>query len=126
MAKLKTLILMLVLLSTTTFCYADLTAPNDNGDGTPVEIISSVSNNSQDKGLAVNTYINGHNLTVSFSQNIGEVAVEITSLSGTTIYDVSVQTPTAQQFYIPNAGSYMITFTLQNGDEYYGEFEMTE
>lgn len=126
MAKLKTLILMFVLLSTTTFCYADLIDPNENGDGTPVEIISSVSNNSQDRGLAVNTYINGHNLMVSFSQNIGEVSVEITSLSGTTIYNVLIQTPTGQQFYIPSAGSYIITFTLPNGNEYYGEFVVTD
>ena len=126
MAKLKTLILMFVLLSTTTFSYANLTGPNEQGDGTPIEIIGSVSNNSQDRGLTVNTYINGHNLMVSFSQNIGEVSVEITSLSGTTIYNVLIQTPTGQQFYIPTAGSYVITFTLSNGDEYYGEFVVTD
>lgn len=44
MAKLKTIILMFVMLSTTTFCYADLTAPNENGDGTPIEIKQSVGN----------------------------------------------------------------------------------
>jgi len=75
---------------------------------------------------SISAGIYGHNLTVSFTQNIGEVSVEITSLSGTTIYNVSVQTPTGQQFYIPAAGCYIVTFTLPNGDEYYGEFEVTE
>lgn len=75
---------------------------------------------------SISADINGHNLMVSFSQNIGEVTVEITSLSGTTIYNVLIQTPTGQQFYIPTAGSYTITFTLSNGDEYYGEFVVTD
>lgn len=126
MAKLKTIILMFVMLSTTTFCYADLTAPNENGDGTPIEIKQSVGNNSQDKGGSINTFINGHNLTITISQNIGEVSVIIASLSGTTVYNVSILTPTGQQFYIPSAGSYIITFTLPNGNEYYGEFEVTD
>ena len=26
----------------------------------------------------------------------------------------------------PNTGSYVITFTLPNGDQYYGEFEVTD
>ena len=29
-------------------------------------------------------------------------------------------------FYIPNTGSYVVTFTLPNGDQYYGEFEVTD
>ena len=117
---------MFVLLSTTTLCYADSTAPNENGDGTPVEIKQAVSNNGQDRSLSVNTYINGDTLMIIFSQNIGVVSVEITSLSGTTIYNMSIQTPTGQQFYIPATGSYVVTFTLPNGDEYYGEFEVKE
>lgn len=27
---------------------------------------------------------------------------------------------------IPAAGSYIVNFTLPNGDEYYGEFEVTD
>lgn len=70
--------------------------------------------------------INGHSLTVAFSQNLGEVSIDISTASGATIFCLSVQTPTGYQYYIPNAGSYVVTFTLPNGDEYYGEFEVTD
>ena len=30
------------------------------------------------------------------------------------------------QFYIPLAGDYIVNFTLPNGDEYYGEFTVTD
>ena len=70
--------------------------------------------------------INGHSLTVAFSQNLGEVSIDISTASGATIFCLSVQTPTGYQYYIPNAGSYVVTFTLPSGDEYYGEFEVTD
>ena len=70
--------------------------------------------------------ITGHYLTVVFSHNLGEVSVEISTASGATISYTVVQTPTGYQYYIPNAGSYIVTFTLPNGDEYYGEFEVTD
>ena len=38
----------------------------------------------------------------------------------------SVQTPDCYQFYLPLTGDYIITFTLANGDEYYGEFTVTD
>ena len=34
--------------------------------------------------------------------------------------------PNGVMFYIPNTGSYVVTFTLPNGDQYYGEFEVTD
>ena len=70
--------------------------------------------------------INGHSLTVAFSQNLGEVSIDISTASGATIFCLSIQTPTGYQYYIPTTGSYVITFTLPNGDEYYGEFEVTD
>lgn len=117
---------MFVLLSTTTFSYANWTNPQDNGDGTPIYIKQSVGNNSNDRGQSINTFINGHSLTVAFSQNLGEVSIDISTASGATIFCLSVQTPTGYQYYIPNAGSYVVTFTLPSGDEYYGEFEVTD
>ena len=70
--------------------------------------------------------INGHKLTVAFSQNLGEVSIDISTASGATIFCLSVQTPTGYQYFVQNAGSYVITFTLPNGDKYYGEFEVTD
>ena len=69
--------------------------------------------------------ISGHKLTVAFSQNLGEVSIDISTASGATIFCLSVQTPTGYQYFVQNAGSYVITFTLPNGDKYYGEFEVT-
>jgi hypothetical protein len=34
--------------------------------------------------------------------------------------------PNDLQIYIPNTGDYIVTFTLPNGDEYYGEFTVTD
>lgn len=79
-----------------------------------------------EKSSSISASINGHSLTVAFSQNLGEVSIDISTASGATIFCLSVQTPTGYQYYIPNTGSYVVTFTLQNGDEYYGEFEVTD
>lgn len=78
------------------------------------------------KGSTIQASISGHTLTVMFSQNIGHVVVEIATASGTTVNCVSVLTPNGMQCYIPTAGDYVVTFTLANGDEYYGEFTVTD
>lgn len=78
------------------------------------------------KGSTINATISGHLLTVSFTQNIGQVAVEITTDTGVTVDCVNTSTPTGFQCYIPDAGDYVVTFTLSNGDEYYGEFTVTD
>ena len=76
------------------------------------------------KNSFISASISGHTLTVSFSQNIGQVAVEITTATGATVDCLTTMTPTGFQCYIPDAGDYIVTFTLSNGDEYYGEFEV--
>ena len=68
--------------------------------------------------------ISGHKLTVAFSQNLGEVSIDISTASGATIFCLSVQTPTGYQFMIPSEGSYVVTFTLKDGSVYYGEFDV--
>ena len=68
--------------------------------------------------------ISGHKLTVAFSQNLGEVSIDISTASGATIFCLSVQTPTGYQLMIPSEGSYGVTFTLQDGSVYYGEFDV--
>ena len=78
------------------------------------------------KGSTIQASISGHTLTVMFSENLGQVEVEITTASGTTVHCISVLTPNGMQYYIPTAGDYVVTFTLSNGDEYYGEFTVTD
>jgi hypothetical protein len=63
---------------------------------------------------------------VIFNENLGQVDVEVATTSGVTVQCLSVLTPNGLQVYIPNAGDYIVTFTLSNGDEYYGEFTITD
>lgn len=79
------------------------------------------------KGSTIQASIDGHYLTVIFTQDIGTLAMELDKVSGPLIFNYSsVQTPDGYQFYLPLTGDYVITFTLDNGDEYYGEFTVTD
>ena len=78
------------------------------------------------KGDAIQATINGHVLSVVFTENLGQVAIDISTAAGTSVDYSSLTTPNGVNFYIPNTGSYVVTFTLPNGDEYYGEFEVTD
>lgn len=77
-------------------------------------------------GSSIQATINGHYLTVSFTENLGRVDIKVTTATGALVDCTSTPTPNGIQFYIPNAGDYIVTFTLTNGDEYYGEFTVTE
>lgn len=116
----KRIFLITCMLGMMGLSYANNYVAEDN-----LTVLAS-KNGGDDKGSSITADINGNTLTVAFSQNLGEVTVEISTASGATIFCLSVQTPTGYQYYIPNTGSYVVTFTLQNGDEYYGEFEVTD
>ena len=70
--------------------------------------------------------INGHTLTVTFLENLGNVQIDITTATGGAVSYGHVWTPDSYIAYITNTGSYVVTITLENGDEYYGEFEVTD
>ena len=79
------------------------------------------------KGSTIQASIDGHYLSVTFTQNIGNVTMELDKVSGPMIFSYPpVETPDSFQFYISQTGDYIITFTLSNGDEYYGEFTVTD
>lgn len=78
------------------------------------------------KGSSIQASINGHYLTVVFTENLGQVDIEITTSTGGYVQANSCITPNGIQFYIPNAGDYIVTFTLSNGDMYAGEFTVTD
>ena len=127
MKKATTLVLMLWLVLSGAFCYAYGEARiGEKKDGTSIVIIKNVSATSSEKGNTITPTLNGHVLTVVFSENLGQVSVEVASISGTSIECLSVLTPNGLQIYIPNAGDYIVTFTLSNGDEYYGNFTVTD
>ena len=95
-------------------------------DGHSHILIKEGNVQSSPKGNSIHASINGHVLTVFFSENIGPVAIEIFKDSGGNVETHWVETPDGLQTYLPLAGDYLITFTLANGDEYYGEFTVTD
>lgn len=93
--------------------------------GNPI-VINESHVESTPKGSTIQASINGHYLSVTFTQNIGNVTMELDKVSGPMIFNYpSVETPDSFQFYLNQTGDYIITFTLSNGDEYYGEFTVT-
>jgi hypothetical protein len=78
------------------------------------------------KGSTIQATIDGHTLTVVFTENLGQVAIEITTATGVPVENLWTPTPNGIQTYLSLTGDYIITFTLPNGDEYYGEFTVTD
>ncbi len=121
--KIKQIILLFAFMLPTTWCgavcsiitdgYSHITVKERKHQGTP-------------KGSTIDASVNGHTLTVAFTENLGLVAVEISTAAGVTVDCLSTITPTGFQRCIPSAGDYIVTFTLPNGDEYYGEFTVTD
>jgi hypothetical protein len=129
MKKVTKLVLMLCLILSGAFCHANGVAGQENekgNDGTPIEIIKNSSHGGTEKSNSIIATINGNVLTVVFTENLGEVDVEITTSTGGYVQANSCLTPNGIQFIIPLAGDYIVTFTLPNGDEYYGEFTVTD
>lgn len=128
MKKLATFVLMLCLTLSGAFCHASGVAGQENkrgNDGIPIEIINNSSHGGTEKGNSIIATINGHMLTIVFTENLGQVSIEITTTTGGYVQANSCLTPNGFQFYISTVGDYIVTFTLPNGDEYYGEFMVT-
>jgi hypothetical protein len=115
------LLISLLLLTITRSVFA--MAPDKSQDGIPIKK-SSVQHVPKDSSIQAS--INGHVLTVTFTENLGTVQVEITTATGGTVDYGHIWTPDSYIAYITNTGSYVVTITLPNGDEYYGEFDVTD
>ena len=127
MSNLKHTILMLCVFLLGASCFAhDVDVMEKKGDGIPILVKENTIHNGSDRSGAIVANINGHYLTVSFTENLGQVTIEVSTVSGTSVHFTTTPTPNGVQCYIPNAGDYVVTFTLPNGDEYYGEFTVTE
>ncbi|MBQ3355240.1 MAG: DUF3244 domain-containing protein [Bacteroidales bacterium] len=121
------MVLMYCLILSGALCYAKNMSQIEKGGGIPIEIIVSTSSLSGlDKGNSIFTTIDDHVLSVVFFENLGNVTVEVSSTSGSENQIESTPTPNGVIFYIANSGSYIVTITLSGGDEYYGEFEVTD
>ena len=128
MKKVTKLVLMLCLVLSGAFCYAHGAArtEKEKGQGISIEVKEKASYGSSDKSGSIVPSINDHYLTVVFTENLGQVSIEVTTSTGAPVNGTSTITPTGIQIYIPNTGDYIVTFTLPNGDEYYGEFTVTD
>ena len=127
MKKVTTLVLMLCLVLSGALCYASGVARTENMKGEGAILIKQKAHHGgTDKSGSIVPSINGNALIVVFCENLGQVAVEVSTASGAQVDCLSVLTPNGLQVYIPNAGNYIVTFTLSDGDEYYGEFIVTD
>ncbi len=128
MKKVTKLVLMLCLILSGALCYAHGTARTENkkSEGIILEVKNATLHGSSDKSGSIVPTLNGHILMVVFTENLGEVVVEISTVTGGYVQTDSSLTPNGLQFYIPLAGDYIVNFTLPNGDEYYGEFTVTD
>ena len=127
MKKIAKLVLMLCFILLGALCYAGGVARTEKtkGEGS-ILIKKTAQHGGIDKSGSIAPSINGNMLTVVFCENLGQVSVEIATDAGISVECLSALTPNGLQIYIPNAGNYIVTFTLPNGDEYYGEFTVTD
>lgn len=120
--KFKRLILLLVLALPAAWCGATI---NHSIDGYSAIQIKEMYVSSAPKGSTIQASITGHYLTVTYTQDIGTVTMELDKVNGPNIFGFQTVTPESFGFYLPQTGDYILTFTLSNGDEYYGEFTIT-
>lgn len=127
MKNVTRIVLMLCFILSGAFCSANgVEGTKEKGDGITIDIIEVTSNVGINRSNSIIPTINGHVLSVAFTENMGQVSVEVTTTAGVSVQCLSVLTPNGLQVYIPNAGTYIVTFTLSNGDVYYGEFTVTD
>lgn len=107
--NLKHVALLLGLLMPTAWCGANGT---NALDGFSHILIKEGDVQSIPKGSTIQATIEGHLLSVVFTENLGQVAIEITTASGASVEYLWVHTPNGLQTYLPLNGDYVITFTL--------------
>ena len=119
---------MLCLILSGAFCYTHGEARTGNETDwvlIPIETTKTTGASGLDRSGSILPTLDGHILTVVFNENMGQVSMVVATTSGATVESLSVPTPNGIQVYIPNAGNYIVTFTFSDGDEYYGEFTVT-
>lgn len=118
--------LCLVLSGAWSYAHSVAGMENEKDGDIPIELINGASQNISEKTDYIIASINGHVLSVVFTQNLGQVTIDVSLVAGGEVETQSTPTPNGVIIYIPNTGSYVVTFTLSNGDVYYGEFEVTD
>ena len=119
-------ILMPFMLLTMASSATNITNCTQQKDGVPLEIKELASYTGFDRSNSISASIDGHALTIVFTENLGQVAIDVSLVDGGEIETTTTYTPSGVIIYIPVNGRYIVTFVLPNGDEYYGEFEVTD
>ena len=115
----KKIIFIICMLLITCWSFADNFCSSDG-----ITVLASNENGS-DRSSAIIASIDGHTLTVIFTQNLGDVTIEVSNEAGFPIDLDLIGTPNGYQCYIPLAGHYTVVYKLDNGDEYSGEYDVT-
>ena len=106
--KINQFIFLLVLMLPAAWCYAS-TANSPDGESHIEVKVSHVQ--SIPKGSTIQATIDGHTLTVVFTENLGQVAVEVSSASGTSVHYSLTPTPNGVQVYTNNAQNKGVSVT---------------
>lgn len=104
-------------------CFAFVYASLDGHSAVPLKVAHSQGSPRISSIVAT---IDGHILSVVFLENLGQVNVLVTTTLGGDVQSESTPTPNGVDFYITFAGTYIVYFTLPNGDIYFGEFEVSD
>jgi len=121
--KLKTFFLIVAAV----VCLANLGSCSKENDpsnqSTSIIIKKATSHGSSDKtGIPSEVPITGNQLLIEFTDPIGMVTVNISTKAGKTVQKFEVSTPTCIKTFVQKRGKYTITFTLDDGSEYWGKF----
>ena len=119
----KQFILLLIIILSVAWCGA---ATIRSTDGNSAIQIKESHVQGTPRSSTIQASIDGHMLTVVFTENIGLVEIDITTAEGLSVYYTMRNTPNGIVYNIPDTGDFVVTFTLENGDEYYGEFTITD
>lgn len=125
MNKIKCIVLLLGIILPAAFGLANSELTTTKDGGNPI-VINKISNKGSDRNNSISASIDGHTLSVAFSSNIGEVSIKILDESYSIVDCIAIDTPNGYLFYIPLAGRYIVVFEFPDGDEYYGDFEVTD
>ena len=125
MFRIKKSLLLLCCLATAILSVSPLWA-HAKVDGGSIIIKEANAHSGYDKSSTIDASIDGHSLTVTFTENLGTVQVDVTTALGDRVEYTPIWTPDSFTTYIASTGSYVVTITPPNGDEYYGEFEVTD
>lgn len=89
----------------------------------PIQARATSPENRTPEDPPISASINKNIFRATFGEDIGSVVISIATADGSNVLDLNIiGTPNGASCLIPLAGDYVVTFTLSNGDEYYGEF----